>query len=211
MTRLLDHYRPFYTALGQRRIGSITTPMLKQPNADGESTLGDLITDAMLAQTSAPAAAGAQVALWNNGGIRADLLGEPAAPAGPATVTFAQAFDVLPFGNRVEVRTVTGATLIAMLGTGVFQVSRGVSFTYDPTRPRGERVHGGVVTLDGRVIDAAARIRVATSDFIWNGGDAVVVESTDPFDAGSDIDLFVAYFEKHSPIRPGPQDRITRK
>ncbi len=126
-------------------------------------------------------------------------------------VTFSQAFDVLPFGNRVEVRTVTGAALIAMLETGVFQVSRGISYQVDPARPRRERVVRGSITLNGRPIDPAARFRVATSDFIWNGGDAVVVESSEPLDAGADIDLFVAYLEKHSPVRPGPQDRIMLK
>lgn len=118
---------------------------------------------------------------------------------------------MLPFGNRVEVRTVTGAALISMLETGVFQVSRGVSYQVDPQRPRRERLDRATITLNGRAIDPASRIRVATSDFIWNGGDAVVVESSEPLDAGADIDLFVAYLEKHSPVRPGPQDRITRK
>jgi len=212
MTGLIEHYRPFYTGLAQRKVGSITVSFLKAPTAAGESALGELITDAMLEQTSAPASGGAQVALWNNGGIRADLIGDPpVAPGSPATVTFRQAFEVLPFGNRVEVRTVTGATLVAMLGTGVFQVSRGLSFTYDATRPRGQRVDAATVMLEGRVIDPAARLRVATSDFIWNGGDAVAVESTDRVDVGLDIDLFVAYLEKHSPVAPPQQNRIVRK
>ena len=213
LTGLLDHYRPFYTALGQRRIGSIITPILEAANADGESTLGDLIADAMLEQTAAAAAGGAQVALWNNGGIRADLIGEPpVSPGGPAVIAFTHAFDVLPFGNRVELRTITGASLIAMLGTGAFQVSRGLSYTYDATRPRGQRADPGTVKLWDRVIDPAARIRVATSDFIWNGGDDMpVVEGTDRLDVGLDIDLFVAYLETHSPVQPGPQNRISRK
>lgn len=212
MTGLLDHYRPFYTALGLRKVGSIMAPILEAANANGESALGDLIADAMLDQTSAPDAGGAQVAMWNNGGIRADLVGTPDGAGSPATVTFAQAFDVLPFNNRVEVRTITGATLIGMLGTGVFQVSRGLSFLYDPTRPRGQRVDGATAKLWDRVIDPAARIRVAASDYIWNGGDGIVgVESTDRIDAGVDIDLFVKYLEKRSPVEPGPQDRIIRK
>jgi 5'-nucleotidase len=212
VTTLLDHYRPFYTALGARKVGSITAPLLEAANANGESALGDVIADAILDGTSAPSAGGAQVGLWNNGGIRADLLGGPAAPGSPAPVTFAQAFDVLPFGNRVEVRTVTGATLMTMLGTGVFQVSRGLSFTYDPSRPRGQRAVGETVKLWDTVIDPAARIRVAASDFIWNGGDAMpTLESWDRIDAGTDIDVFVAYLEKHSPVKPGPQDRIVRK
>jgi 5'-nucleotidase len=211
MTALLDHYRPFFAELGQRPIGTISAPFLEAPNEAGESALGDLITDAMLEQTAAAAAGGAQVALWNSGGIRADLVGQPANPGTPITVTFAHAFDVLPFANRVEVRTVTGAVLIEMLATGVFQISRGVSYQVDLTRPRRERVDRATITLGGRPIDPAARIRVTTSDFIWNGGDGVVVESRDALDAGTDIDLFVSYLEKRSPIGPGPQDRITRK
>ena len=211
MTALLDHYRPFLAELGQRTVGTITAPFLDAPNEAGESTLGDLITDAMLEQTAPAAAGGSQVALWNSGGIRADLAGQAAtAPGSPITVTFADAFEVLPFGNRVEVRTVTGATLVEMLATGVFQVSRGVSYQVDTTRPRRERVDRSTITLGGRPIDPAAEVRVTTSDFIWNGGDGVVVESRDARDAGTDVDLFIAYIEKHSPVRPAPQDRITR-
>jgi 5'-nucleotidase len=205
---LLAHYRPFFTEMGLRRIGSITAPILRATNEAGESALGDLITDTMLEHTAPAASGGAQVALWNNGGIRADLIGTPGAAGAPVTVTFGQAFSVLPFGNHIEVRTVTGATLISMIETGVFQVSRGVSFDVDRTRPRRERVVRGSITLGGRAIDPAAPIRVAASDFIWNGGDGVVAESAEPFDAGVDIDLFVSYFEKHSPVSPGPLDRM---
>jgi 5'-nucleotidase len=212
VTALVEHYRPFLAELGQRPVGAISAPFLEAPNEAGESMLGDLIADAMLDQTSAAAAGGAQVALWNTGGIRADLVGQPGGAAGtPLTVTFAHAFDVLPFANRVEVRTVTGAALIEMLATGVFQVSRGVSYKVDLARPRRERVDRSTITLGGLPIDPVAQIRVATSDFIWNGGDGIVVESRDVHDAGTDIDLFISYLEKRSPIRPGAQDRITRK
>ena len=76
ITGLLDHYRPFFVTQGQRQIGELTAPLLEGTNDAGESVLGDVIADAMLEQT---AALGAQVALWNTGGIRADLVG--AAPA----------------------------------------------------------------------------------------------------------------------------------
>jgi 5'-nucleotidase len=210
-TAVIEHYRPFFNEIGQRQIGTLTAPLLEAGNEAGESALGDVIADAILEQTSAAASGGAQVALWNTGGIRTDLIGQPSTPGHPIAVVFSQAFDVLPFGNRVEVRTVSGAALIAMLETGVFQVSRGVSFQVDPKRPRRERVDRASITLDGRPIDPSARYRVATSDFIWNGGDAVVVESSEPLDAGADIDLFIAYLTKHSPVRPGAQDRIILK
>ena len=211
ITSLLEHYRPFFVEIGQREIGTITAPLLETGNDAGESALGDVIADAMLEQASALAPGGVQVALWNTGGVRADLIGRPATAGGPAPVTFSQAFDVLPFGNRVEVRTVTGAALIAMLETGVFQISRGIAYQVDPTRPRRERVVRGSITFNGGAIDRSARFRVATSDFIWHGGDAVVVESSEALDVGADIDLFVRYLGKHSPIAPGPQDRMVLK
>ena len=54
------------------------------------------------------------------------------------------------------------------------------------------------------------RYRVATLDFIWNGGDgfSVATEGSDPAGVGTDVDVFAGYLEKHSPVAPGPQDRI---
>ena len=211
ITAVIDHYRPLFAAIGQRTVGQLTSPLLEAVNDAGESALGDVVADAMLEQAATLAPGGAQVALWNNGGIRADLIGQKAAPGAAIPIAFSQAFDVLPFGKRVEVRTVTGAALIAMLETGVFQVSRGIAFQVDPQRPRGERVDRATIALNGRPIDPVARFRVATSDFIWSGGDGVVIDSNEPLDVGADIDLFVAYLAKHSPVPPGPQDRIRRK
>jgi hypothetical protein len=39
----------------------------------------------------------------------------------------------------------------------------------------------------------------------------VVVESSEPLDVGADIDLFVRYLAAHSPVAPGPKDRIVLK
>ena len=211
MTALLDHYRPFFTELGQRAVGTITAPFLEATNEAGESRSATSSPMRCWNRRPPAAAGGAQVALWNNGGIRADLIGQPAAPASPATVTFAQAFDGAAVrqsrrgANRDRRRADRDARDRHLPGVARLVVQ------VDPTRPRRERVDRASITLGGRAIDPAARFRVATSDFIWNGGDGVVVESSEPLDAGSDIDLFVAYFEKHSPVRPGPVDRITRK
>lgn len=208
LTAILDHYRPLYRALGDQPVGSITAPLLRETNRSGESALGDVIADAILDGTSTAATGAAVLALWNSGGIRADLMG---APGSPHPVTYANAFDVLPFGNRVVVRTVTGAALIKMLESGVFQVSRGVSYAYTATDSRARIIDPASLTIAGRTVDPAARIRVASSDFIWGGGDGVVVESGEPIDAGADIDLFIAYLTRHSPVVPGPQNRFTRR
>ena len=39
----------------------------------------------------------------------------------------------------------------------------------------------------------------------------MVVDSTDPLDVGADLDLFIDYFAKRSPVAPGAQDRFKRK
>ena len=97
----------------------------------------------------------------------------------------------------------TGAALVEMLATGVFQISRGLSYQVDLTRPRRERVDRATITLGGRPIDPAAEIRVTTSDFIWNGGDGCGCREPRHARCRHDIDLFIAYIEKHSPVPPG--------
>jgi hypothetical protein len=55
---------------------------------------------------------------------------------------------------------------------------------------------------------------MASVDFLWNGGDAFLTaakEATDPVGVGADVDVFLGYLGRHSPVAPGPQDRIRRE
>lgn len=221
VTAIVERYRPFYTALGTKPVGTITAPILRAGNPARESALGDVIADAVL--EGAQIGGNAVAAVWNPGGIRADLTGQPATGTSPRQVLFADAFGVLPFGNRILVATYTGDTVVRLLEQmfdnpapgedRMLQVSAGFSYTYDRARPKGERIDAGSVTIAGRPLDRTARYRIAISDFLFNGGDAFTVagEGTSPLDVGLDVDLFVEYLKKHSPVAPGPQNRITRK
>ncbi|MEQ1571801.1 MAG: bifunctional UDP-sugar hydrolase/5'-nucleotidase [Myxococcota bacterium] len=142
---------------------------------DGESELGDWLTDAMLA-----AYPDAQVAVVNSGGIRADL------PEGK--VRREQLQRVMPFDNRVQVVALTGAQLRTMfrLGSsgahGVLQVA-GASYAFDPARRGGSDLDGDGevepfeqdrlcrVEVAGAPVDDAATYQVVLSDFLVSGGD----------------------------------------
>ena len=73
-----------------------------------------MIADAQLAYTKA--SAGAQIALMNPGGIRADLVyAQLAGGEAPGQVTYGEAFTVQPFNNLVTTQTFTGAQIKAVL------------------------------------------------------------------------------------------------
>ena len=221
LTSLIEHYRPFYATLGDRAVGSLAMPLTRAPNPAGESALGDVIADAFLEATAGPLTGRAVAAFTNPGGIRADLVGQPATGSS-RTITFGNAFDTLPFGNRVVVRTLTGDAIVRILEQQfdnptagerkMLQISAGFTYSYDPARPRGQRIDGSSIRIAGRPLDRAASYRVTSSDFLWNGGDAfaAATEGTAPLDVGSDVDIFVEAIRRHSPVAPGPQNRITR-
>ena len=222
---LLEHYRPFAAAIGGRPVGTITTSILRAANAAGESALGDLIADGMLDASRDPAQGGAAVAFMNTGGIRADLTGAPPAADGVRTVTFADAFNVLPFANRILVKTISGRGLLRLLEQqfdnpvagrhAVLQPSAGVGYSYDLSRPAGQRVDPGSLTLHQVAVDPDQTYRVAMPDFLWAGGDgfAAALEGTDqrPPNPLVDVDVLAAYLTRRAPVQPGPQDRIVRQ
>ncbi len=186
-----------------------------------------MIADAQLAYTQA--SAGAQIALMNPGGIRADLVfNSPSIPPAPqhrTTVTFGEAFTVQPFNNLVVTQTFTGAQLKAVLeqqfNNGpppptapriILQVSAGFSFTYNVAAPPNERILA--MSLNGVPIDPAASYRVTTNDFLANGGDGftALTAGTNRVTApGFDVDALVAHLGgPTAPIAPGPANRIIR-
>ncbi|HME91155.1 MAG TPA: bifunctional UDP-sugar hydrolase/5'-nucleotidase [Myxococcaceae bacterium] len=178
----------------ERKLG-IKVPRELVRNREGESALGEVLVDALREME------GADVALINPGGLRADL------PAGE--LTYGEVYDVLPFENTVANVTVTGEELTRLLQVaygarrGVYQVS-GLQLTLlrcsDIVRLK------SVKLSDGASIRAEKRYRVAMPDFLASGGDgmAPAVSSLPPgrIDLGTNRELgfrdsLVAFIEKH--------------
>jgi 5'-nucleotidase len=92
------------------------------------------------------------------------------------------------------------------------QVSNGFNYTWDSTKPHGQHIVPNSMTINGAQVDPAASYRVAMNNFLATGGDGFSVfnEGSDPLGGEIDIDALVNYFLTHSPVAPGPQNRITR-
>jgi 5'-nucleotidase len=130
-------------------------------------------------------------------------------------------YTVQPFSDSVYIGTMTGAALEDLLeqqfhadgSRTVLQVSKGFTYSYRENAPQGAHVVPGTIRLDGAPIGPASAVRVAASDFLFYGGDGFsVFENESRIDrfASGDLDALVNFFEKHSPVGPGPRNRITR-
>lgn len=130
----------------------------------GETNLGNLITQAMLHVT------GADVAITNGGGIRASIdVGD---------ITVGEVSTVLPFGNYIVTKSITGADLLKAIEHGLtdypnqmgaFPHLAGIRVQFDPSMEVGKRVVTAMV--NGKAIDPAQSYLVATNDFMAAGGD----------------------------------------
>jgi 2',3'-cyclic-nucleotide 2'-phosphodiesterase (5'-nucleotidase family) len=132
-----------------------------------EAAIGNLIADAIRTAT------GADIAITNGGGIRANKQYE----AG-ATITRRDVLSELPFGNSTVMVEITGKDIKEALENGVSQVDSragrfpqvsGLAFTYDGKAPSGSRVV--LIEIGGKPIDMAATYTVASNDFMFAGGD----------------------------------------
>jgi 5'-nucleotidase len=219
---IADKYRTAIAPIANKVVGSITADItnLVPTGGTSETALGDVIADAQLAYTKA--AAGAQIALMNPGGIRDSLIwAKSAGGEANGLVTYGECFSVQPFNNLVVTQTLTGAQVKAVLEQQfpgyngqtvrrILQVSSGLTYTYDSTQLAGGRISD--VKLNGVPIDPALTYRVTTNDFLANGGDGFTelsggtARATAP---GFDVDALVAYLGA-GPVSPGPMNRITK-
>lgn len=178
----------------------------------GEAAIGNLIADAMRA------AAGADVAVMNGGGIRA---GKVYAPG--STITRRDILAELPFSNRVVTLYLTGRDLRAALENGFSVLPRaggrfpqvsGLSIEIDPRQPAGTRVVS--VKVDDAPLDEAKTYKVATADFLARGGDGYV-QFRDATRALPDNDApllandVMVYVRRQGTVRTGVEGRIVAK
>ncbi len=132
-----------------------------------ETAIGNLIADAIRSAT------GAQLAITNAGGIRANKQ----YPAGHK-LTRRDVLSELPFGNATVMVEITGKDVRdaienglrdAPQGAGRFPVISGMKFEADLKQPQGSRVTA--VTVDDKPIDPAGKYTVASNNFMLDGGD----------------------------------------
>ena len=142
----------------------------------GEAAIANLITDALRAAT------GADVALYNGGGIR----GGRVYPAG-AVLTRRDVRTEMPFGDKTVVLEVGGAVLLEALEYGVSEVDAGagrfphvsgMAYRFDASKPAGHRIAG--VTVGDAPLDTARTYRLATNDFLGGGGDGYAMFARAP-------------------------------
>lgn len=194
-----------------RVIGALAGPATREKNAAGESLLGNLIADAQLAATRAQ---GAQIALMNPDGLRADIL-----PDANGNVTFGAAFVAQPFSNALVTLSLTGKQIRDALEQQftnpnwirILSPSAGFRFAYDGNRPAGQRIVSA--TLDGVPLADAKTYRVAMSEFLSNGGDLF-----DVFKSGThrtvgpvDVNALIAWLSRGGQTPLPALDRVTKQ
>lgn len=144
------------------------TPVFLQGDREyvrtGETNLAQLITDAMLWKTKA------DVAITNGGGIRTSIK--------EGDIKIGDVISVLPFGNYVVTKEITGEQILLALENGLRAYPNslggmaqfaGMKVIIDKTKPEFERVLA--VEINGEPLEKDRVYVVATNDFMSAGGD----------------------------------------
>lgn len=144
----------------------------------GEINLGRVLTDSYLFTT------GADIAIENAGGTRAEIA--------VGDITRGQVIDVLPFGNNLITKKVSGTDVLSMLETSIEagvnnQIAKdkndnswpvnngsylqwgGIKAQYDLSKPKGDRVYS--VKIGGVDLDPGQMYTVACNNYLSTSND----------------------------------------
>jgi 5'-nucleotidase len=189
-------------------VGRASDAITRTQNAAGESALGDLIAEAQRASV------GADFAVMNPGGIRADLAA--------GTLTWGALFAIQPFGNTVVRLSLTGQQIYDLLnqqwgapqpaGGRPLQIA-GFGYTWDASVPEGGKRVTEVHDRNG-AIALTNSYEVAANNFIAAGGDNFTVLTGAENQVGGpvDLDALIDYIETlPQPLTATTDGRIVQK
>jgi 5'-nucleotidase len=157
----------------------------------GETVLGNFIADAQWHSTAPKERGGADFALMNPGGVRADLI----IPPGGGTVNFGQLFKTQPFGNTLVVKRMTGQQIKALLEhqydnlerPKVLFPSQSLKYSVDVKQAKGQRVSN--IQIHQQAIDMARNYHVTMNSFLASGGDGFWQFAQVPTVSGGELDV----------------------
>jgi 2',3'-cyclic-nucleotide 2'-phosphodiesterase (5'-nucleotidase family) len=170
----------------------------------GETPMGNAVCDAMLEET------GADFSFTNLGGIRDEL--------GPGPITPRDIFQVLPFGNRMEIFRMSGRLLREVIETRISGSHHGLyiaggKVVYNKTRPDFDRVT--YLEVQGRIWHPDSTYRVVTSDFLAKGNADLtmlpdVPDSLKTYTGKTMRQALEAWVTRHTPVSPETDGRWLR-
>ncbi len=206
MTLFLDEFWPdkeIFNKIAERQkivekgfddiIGQNAGPLTR---GTGESTMGNLVVDAMREEVKA------DIAMSNYGGVRAEMKSGP--------VTQRDVFKVMPFDNKIVVIKVNGAFIKNLLedrvaGNSTGVLVSGMRVVADKNLPNGERIT--VLEIGGKTYNPETVYTLAISDYLaeGNSGFQMVRTVDEQFFAHTGIairDAMINYFREHTPVNP---------
>jgi 5'-nucleotidase len=124
-----------------------------------EGLLGNAIADVVFEQLNERSEVPCDLVLLNHGGLRA--------PIGKGDITVGRVYEVMPFDNQIAVVELDGQLLKKVLR---LTIQKGG----DPISNARVKVEAGdtLISIAGKEIQADAVYRIATSDYMANGGDS---------------------------------------
>ena len=179
-------------------VATIAEPLTRRGN---QYALGNIVADA------ARAMGNGDFAMWNNGGIRADIAA--------GALTYGGVHEVSPFGNVLVRLRLRGDQVRRALERGVLRgrpdvhVS-GLQVDFDPSKPQWSRVTR-IVTADGKPLEDARIYRLIINDFMLDDPESAagLVTISKEMLAIRDIDSLAGYLSRQvQPIRAPTGVRI---
>lgn len=188
---VIDHYLSETDAATKVVVGKTDVDLIGERDVvrKGDSNLGRMVVDAMLETGKT------DLALNNGGNVRKTIAA--------GDITYADIFEVVPFGNILVTKTVTGQDIIAALEQGVSEYPAaaggflhigGGSYTFDPSKPAGSRITE--VLVGDKKIDPSKTYTLTTNDFLAAGGDDSPLGNGSITSEGDPLDVVLrAYIE----------------
>ncbi|MTI18855.1 multifunctional 2',3'-cyclic-nucleotide 2'-phosphodiesterase/5'-nucleotidase/3'-nucleotidase [Rhodobacteraceae bacterium RKSG542] len=175
-----------------------------------ECEMGNLVADAILSATKDQ---GVQIAIQNGGGLRASIDG--------GEVTMGEVLTVLPFQNTLATFDLEGRYIKEAIenglskledGAGRFAQVAGLKYSFDGSKPAGERVVA-LMLADGSAIEDDKVYKVATNNYVRSGGDGYKIfasKGMNAYDYGPGLENVVAdYLAANGEYKPYLDGRIT--
>ena len=224
--KIIDDAEAKAQKAGSVEAGEITEDITRAFKEDGsedrgaESTLGNLVADALKEGVTYSNLEEADFGITNPGGLRTDLkMDDQFGEEAEGVVTDGELNGVLPFANDHGVVTMKGEDVIELFAQQWqpaeasrpflhLGISKELSVIYDSNADDpAKRVKS--VKVNGEDIDPAKEYRVATLSFLANGGDNFGAFAKGTFEQSglTDFEIWQKYFEKNSPVSPDKKER----